>query len=84
MTIFMYMDDILIATIKDYVLHRQLVHDVMAPRGRLFEVNSECLGYCSRPKPHVTYHVTQPLTKVVLMQVIAVKVVSLLGKCYLF
>jgi Reverse transcriptase (RNA-dependent DNA polymerase) len=27
--IFMYMDDILIATAKDYVLHRQLVHEVL-------------------------------------------------------
>jgi hypothetical protein len=40
---------------------------VTAPRGRLFEVNSVCLGYCSRPKPYVTYHVTQPLTEVVLL-----------------
>jgi Reverse transcriptase (RNA-dependent DNA polymerase) len=27
--IFVYMDDILIATIKDYALHRQLVHEVL-------------------------------------------------------
>jgi Reverse transcriptase (RNA-dependent DNA polymerase) len=27
--IFMYMDDILIATIKDYDLHQQLVHEVL-------------------------------------------------------
>jgi Reverse transcriptase (RNA-dependent DNA polymerase) len=27
--IFVYMDDILIATIKDYELHRQLVHEVL-------------------------------------------------------
>jgi Reverse transcriptase (RNA-dependent DNA polymerase) len=27
--IFVYMDDILIATIKDYTLHRQLVHEVL-------------------------------------------------------
>jgi hypothetical protein len=39
--------------------------NVMAPRGHLFKVNSMCLGCCSRPKPHMTYHVTQPLTEVV-------------------
>jgi hypothetical protein len=40
--------------------------NVMAPRGSLFKVNSVCLGYCSRPKLHMTYHVMQPLTEIVM------------------
>ena len=48
------------------------------------DASQTCLVYCSRPKPHVTYHVTQPLTEVVLVRVIAVEVVFLPCECYLF